>query len=244
MLTPSQLFEVQADGRFDAVLERDPVLSALEAEKYDRSAEYAALTAVLGGRFSISGSDVDFAPLTPAVWSVLWMIGSPFTTRKPAAELDADIVLYLLHVGINAMPEPADLPEAAAGFIRRNSIDPADAILSIRQMVDTAFRPLEMLPPSGTETGEVRFDADWLTRLAATVCRETNFDADHVIFDLPLTSCCYYCVQAARRNGGKHRICRRSNDELCREIYRRTLELAENFYRETLHHADDSRTEA
>ena len=244
MLTPEQLIEVQADGRFDAVLDGDEILDALEAEKYNRFDEFAALTAVLGGRFSISGSSVDFEPITPAVWSILWMIENAFATGEHPSELDADLLLYLLHTGLDELPDLAVLPDIASGFCRRNGIDPDDAVYSSKQMIAVAFRPAEMLSACRSAGEEVRFDADWLTGIASVVCRETNFDADHVIFKLPLASCFYYCVQAARRHDTKHCIRRRSSSELSKEIYQRTMTLAEKFYREVLHHADGCKTDA
>lgn len=234
-LSLRQLARVQADRRFNAILSADPVLDALDAEKYNRSEEFAALAAVIGGRFAVSDSPVEFPPLTPAVWAVLWMLESPFTrTNGTATEADADLFLYLLHTGIERMPDLGELPTASAGFVRGNGMDPVDAILSIRQMVYIAFRPLEMLPARQGDTEAPCYDADWLTRLAATVCRETNFDADHVIFSLPLSSCYYYVIQSARRNNTKSSIQRRSDGEVCEAIHRRTMELAEKFYNEVL----------
>lgn len=239
-----KLVRVQADRRFDAILSADPVLNALDGERYGRADEFAALAAVLGGRFSVSSSPVEFPALTPAVWAVLWMLESPFTRQKGASatEADADLFLFLLRCGVDKMPNLERLPDEADGFVYRAGINPEDAILSIRQMVHTAFRPLEMLPRRPGMSEPPSYDADWLTWIASTVCRETNFDADRVIFRLPLASCYYYVIQAARRNDAKNSIRRRSSGEVCEAIYRRTVELAEAFYNEVISHADDCKT--
>ena len=221
------------DDRFQQLLEEDRYLDELEAEKHNRSDEYFALLAVLGGGFRIGA--VAVRPLTAAVWSLLWVTGNAYT--KPGAEpsaADTDLFFHLLREGAQSGFTDLDaLLERSAGSVAGAGLDYNEARLALSQSVAVAFRPLEMLP--GVSGGvECVYDADWLTRLAARVCKVTNLTPDRVMFDLPLVSCCYYFIQAAREYDVKGLIRRRSNEEICEEIYRYTMELAERFCKENL----------
>ena len=233
MLENQQLFAVMRDDRFQQLLEKDRYLDELEAEKHNRSDEYFALLAVLGGGFRIGA--VAVRPLTAAVWSLLWVAGNAYT--KPGAEpstADTDLFFHLLQGGVQGGFADLDaLLERSAGSVAAAGLDYDEARMALSQSVAVAFRPLEMLPGVSGDV-ECVYDADWLTRLAARVCKVTNLTPDRVMFDLPLVSCCYYFIQAAREYDVKGLIRRRSNEEICEEIYRYTMELAERFYEENL----------
>ena len=233
MLKNQQLFAVMRDERFQQLLGADRYLDELEAEKHNRSDEYFALLAVLGGGFRIG--TVAVRPLTAAVWSILWVTDNAYT--KPGAEpstADTDLFFHLLREGVQSGFADLDtLLERSAGSVAAAGLDYAEARLALSQSVAVAFRPLEMLPGVSGDV-ECVYDADWLTRLVARVCKVTNLTPDRVMFELPLVSCCYYFIQAAREYDVKGLIRRRSNEEICEEIYRYTMELAERFYEENL----------
>lgn len=49
------------------------------------------------------------------------------------------------------------------------------------------------------------------------------------MYDMGLGSCCYYFIQALRKKNKKRRICKRTDAELCKQIYEYTLQLGEKF---------------
>ena len=152
-------------------------------------------------------------------------------------EADCDLFLYLLR-----LPERGgipgklyELPARASGICGRSGLAPAEAAEALRRLCDTAFQPLEFLPPEEvSDSGEaVRCDALWLTRIAGIAAREANVTLEAAMHDLPLaTVCCCYANRLARcfADAGKT-LRRRPDAELARRISARIAELEERFLR-------------
>ena len=229
----NDLHRAMMSPEFEKILNADPVLNELERAKYNPRDEYFALLTVLGGEFRVCGIPVQ--PLTPALWSFLWVSQNAFALNRSISESDVDFMLSLLSTGLGRLRgSAADFAVKSAGFCRRSGIDVAEAATDLREMIRIAFRPLEMIPraPGETQSPERVFDADWLTRLTSIVCAETNYTAETVMFEISLTSCCYFYVQFLRRNDVKNLISRRPDSELCREIFERTMALGREFLRD------------
>ena len=69
----------------------------------------------------------------------------------------------------------------------------------------------------------------WLTCICSIVAREIGEKVSDVMFDMSLHASCCYFIQAMCRHDAKHLIRRKTDGEICREIYNRTMELAEQF---------------
>lgn len=155
------------------------------------------------------------------------------TGAEPSAA-DTDLFFYLLREGVQSGFADLDaLLERSAGSVAAAGLDYAEARLLVAVGgggVPGLWRCCRAFPA----TWSASMMPDWLTRLATRVCKVTNLTPDGVMFDLPLVSCCYYFIQAAREYDVKGLIRRRSNEEICEEIYRYTMELAERFYEENL----------
>ena len=61
------------------------------------------------------------------------------------------------------------------------------------------------------------------------VCPLTGKTSDEVIYDMSLTECYYYRIQKARETDVAGNIRRRNSDEVNELIYRRTMELGEEY---------------
>ena len=223
----SRLFRAMQEPGFEEILANDELLKAYDAEKHNPRDEFFELMTCLSRTFYIEGLAVQC--ITPAVWAYLYAVGSPFACGGEVGEIDCDVALYLLHHGVKAIS--ASLVEDADGFCAAHGISSEVAERDLRSMVYMAFRPLEMLQSQGGNLEKPRFDLDWLTRLVSVVCPLTNKTSDEVIYDMSLTECYSYCIQRARETDVSGDIRRRNTDEVNELIYRRTLELGEEYLR-------------
>lgn len=222
-----KMMRAMLDEEFQTVLKNDPVLDELEKAKYDAQSSFFELMMILSKTFTVSG--VVVSCITPAIWAYLYAIGSPYATGEECHEIDTDIMLYLLHNGIHSID--SDIIENANGFCSSHDIDPKTAEADLKTLIYLSFRPLEMIPVSSSnQSGEkARYDADWLTHLASVVCPLTGKTSDEVIYDMSLTECYYYLIQKARETDVAGNIRRRNSDEVNELIYKRTMELGEEY---------------
>lgn len=241
MLTAEQMKSLAASVDFQKMIGEDPILRTLEAEKYDLRREYLALADVFFFRTSFYGLEIP--PLTPALWSYLWATRNNYAHDIAAVvSPDTDIFLYLLVNGVRGLKKnPAQVAAAAAGYCVNWKLDYNEAYEFLCSMIARAFKPLEMLPAvNGSSDAPNVFDTDWLTRLCSIVAREAGEKATDVMFDMSLHACCCYFIQAMRRYDTKHLIRRKTNGEICAEIYRRTMELAAEYLESRKHeHEND-----
>ncbi len=232
-MTEKQLRQLAASGEFQELLRNDRQIKRLEALKYNPRDEFLSICEVLGMKLRFRHLELNL--LTPAVWTYLWTIRSPYTGNiEKADELDTDIFLYLLAVDLRKLGDisPERIAGDADGFCRRNAIVWEEAKLWLTERIYFAFRPFEMLPDQQRESRgstEIRCDMDWMTRFCSIVARETCEPVATVMFDMGLGCCCAYLIQALRRKDRKHLIYRRTDPELCKQIYEHTLLLAEQF---------------
>lgn len=229
MLTVEQRIFLARSKEFQKLLNEDPYLDELNRSRYDHAAEFFSLMEMLRNTFTVG--NVTVQPLTPALWAFLWGIGNTYTGDvEKITEPDTDIFLYLLANGVRNLDcEVSELPAKASGFCASHGLDYPTAALELVKMIHLAFRPLEMLPKVEASADHPMYDADWLARLCATAASEANEKATEIMFTMPLSACCYFFVNALRKNDTKGWIRRRTNDEVSREIVLYVDSLGERF---------------
>ena len=232
MITKEQLKFLAASAEFQKLLEEDEHIRELEASKYNRREEFLALRSVLLLPSCIG--HLRIRPVTPAIWSYLWALGNNYTGDiRKADDMDTDIFLYLLSHDLHDLYDtPAELTGAAIGYCGKNGIDYDIAGNLLCKMIGQAFYALRMLPETSSGGGGMNvYDIDWMTRICSIVAQETHERASYVMFEMSLCACCSYFIQALKKNDTKNTIRKRSDTELCREIYEYTMKLAEAFLR-------------
>lgn len=216
------------DDAFKIILQNDQVINELQKQKYNPNLEFNQLMAILSKIYKINGVVVQ--ALTPAVWSFLYSIDNAYTRKgKVIEKIDTDIFMYVISNGISNLGE--DLILSASGFCVEHGIDYGQTEYDIRNFIYLMFRPLEMLNSYSVESSEqIRFNADWVTKIVSVVCPLTNKTSDDIIFNMSLTECFYYMIQNARKYDDKGVIKRKNSDEIEAQIYRRTLQLGKAYY--------------
>lgn len=214
------------DKEFQRRFAEDKILDDLEAEKYNPQDEYFALLTVLNGKFVIGQYEVN--AITPAIWSFLYITKSPFVSGniQQISKHDVDYILYILSKGLDdAGSSPEQIYMNSLGFCEANGIDVVEAIRTILDLIKMSFRPLKMFPSSGAiAQTNPRFDADWLTGIAAKVHQVTGLTPKQIINEMSLTECCYYFAQYARMNSTQE-IQMRSDEQIMLQMSLRTVEL-------------------
>lgn len=210
------------DEVFQARFKSDKILDSLDEEKDLNYLDINVLQTVLGFKteFKFNDKKIEVNPITPAMWAYLWYIKSPFVnTSNKINEADLSIFLYLLEYGIiDSNPTTIASKAFKVGYkIGDVEVTPEAALQIVSLLIKIAFRPLALFPRSGKDKEKTSYDADWLTSIVARTHDVTGLTPDHIMFEMPLASCCSYFVQYAR-NKGVEGIYKRSEAEIL-ELY-------------------------
>lgn len=235
MLTDKQKIFLAMSPEFQTVLDEDPVLKQLDDFRIDYNRERELLREAYGATWKVAG-DIPVAPVTPAVWSVLWAMKSPFVRKPPVSVkiIDVAIFLYLLthdlsDVYFSTLEEDAKKEGAAFGL-------PEDAetlALELHHLVDLALAPLKMLPSTGCESADDPvYDADWLLSVCSVASREAGIPLQRVMVDLPLSVVYSLLVVRARKTHPDKHYAKRSPEWVSKKELERVNELSEAFVRE------------
>lgn len=230
MLTDKQKIFLASSPAFNERLDEDPVMKQLDACRVDYARERELLFEAFGGTWNIG---FPVSPITPAVWSILWSVKSPFVDGKnPVRVLDVAVFMRLLthplsEITLSTLEEDAKKEGASFGLPE----DAENLAEELTKLVELAFAPLKMLPPAVADD-EVLFDSDWLLSVCSVASREAGIPLQRAMVDLPLSVVFGLMVICARKaNPGKH-YTKKSPDWVSKQELERTNELAEEFIRE------------
>lgn len=231
-MSPEEL-SCLSSKEFSAILADDPVLKDLRASLVSRAdfipGTFDALLLTGGDRIG----ELPVLPLTAAKWAFLWTIESPFVIGKgQVSETDIDLFLFVLSCpDLRRLQIPlSQLPAEAASFAAAAALPPDQLLPEIRQVIDSAFFPLTMLPKSGGEPEEVFYDGTWLAWIASIAVKESGLPYDRVIHELPLSLICNLYVAWRRREGiDGDKIRRPQNGKTLDQIQARINELGKEY---------------
>ena len=235
-LTAEQRLFLASSPAFDALLQDDPVLAELDASRIDYELERDLLFDAFGGTWTVAGRPV--MPITPAVWSVLWAVRSPFVRRDREAGgvrvIDVAVFCHLLTRGVSGLDfgtledeakrtgDSFGLPEDASAVTRE-----------LDELIVTAFSPLKMLPQSGFESSEDPvYDSDWLLSVCSVAAREAGITLQSAMIDLPLSVVFGLLVVRARKANPDKHYRKLPPEWVDRRTLRRVDELSEAFVAE------------
>lgn len=238
MLTPEDKLHLAASAEFQRLLEEDPELRALDGSAIDYDREKLLFWEVLGGTEAICG--VEVYPITPAVWSHLWLIHSPLCNGKPPEFSDVCVAIYVMTHSTNTARFDG-IEERAADFAKKIGLVPqnaADVWGELVKMVETTFSPLAMLPhveaPVGAARPDPVFDADWLLSVCSVACQEVGLPMKEAVTAFPLSAVFTLMVIRARKANPDTCIARHTPEYIGKRILERTEELGEYFIEQEL----------
>ena len=231
--TPEEL-RLLATPEFSRLLATDPELIRLEAEKYDKNGETRLLLELMGlGDFRIG--KLPIRPLTAAKWAFLWMLENRYATGGEIRVIDNNVALYVLSLyDLRDLRREGgalwEIPGRASGYADATGLEFRELCRELVCWRDSAFRPLELMPPAEQAEESPRFDAQWLTRFCAIDAHECNETLERVMFERTLsTVCCLFVNYAQRQSAEPHRFRRRPNEKLAAKISARIDQLSEEF---------------
>lgn len=232
-ITPEELKALNSDPEFRTAFESDPELNRLEQLKYDERAEFLLFAGILHYHFAIG--KIPIGVLTPAKWSFLYFAENAYTRRNASAGIaDMDLFLYILsHSLQNLTCALHEIPAKASGYTAASGLSPEEVHEGILRIIRGAFLPLEMLPQQpGKNDEDVRYDGEWLVRIASLAARESGCSIEYCKLTMSLGEICTIFVDHQRRNADPDyaiQIRRRSDMETSRKIMKRTRDLQIEF---------------
>ena len=230
-LTAEQKLFLASSPEFQSLLQNDEVIAELDASRIDYALEGLLLWDALGGITEICGMKV--SPITPAIWSNLWLLHSPLATGSKPEFADVAVAVYML---THSFAESAweDLPERAAKYAQEVSLTPEiapDVWAELCGMVETAFSPLKMLPQAPA-SGELVFDADWLLSVCSVVSAEAGITIRDAALNFPLSAAFGLMVIRARKANPNAAYGKHTPEWIEKRVMERVEELSESFIRE------------
>jgi len=228
-VTPAEL---AAAPEWRRIFETDPVLNALEAARYDEATDRMLLAGIF--HWPLRVGKLPVYPLTPARWSLLWLLGNGYT-RAGASITAADMEQFLFVLTHDLRKLDVDFDDLAAlgaGWGPETDLAPKDLHTAIDSIIRTAFSPLAMLPPEAPGEEAVRYDGDWLVGTAALAARESGETLDFCKFEMSLGEVHALMVDCARRTAAPdyaNRIRRQPPAEAEAAIIRRVRELQKEY---------------
>lgn len=197
--TAEQKLFLARSAEFQQLIAKDSDLAELDASRIDYDLEGLLLWDVLGGITDICGLKV--SPMTPAIWSNLWLLRHPLTTGAVPTFSDVCVAVYMLtHSYVESASD--DLKERAAKYAVEKSLTPDVAPGVWNELVEMQKRteyPLKMLPQSQTTDSENVYDADWLLSICSVVSSEAGISIRDAALNFPLSAAYGLMVIRARK---------------------------------------------
>lgn len=225
-----ELRALAASPDFAELLETDPVIAELDAQRRSRPIERMLLVEALGGALMVGGSPV--LPLTPAKWAVLYISGNGFAcAAEKLLPEHVDQFLWLLSHDLSDLDGFDSIKDKAKDYCTGISADPLEVLDDLIQLKEMAFYPLKMLPPVKGECTAPEYDAEWITRVCCAAHESSGVPVPELMHNTALSTVCYYYVQNERKHDYKGTIRKTSDQEIDAAIVARTNELAKEFLR-------------
>lgn len=229
--TAEQKLFLASSAEFQALIASDSVLAELDASRIDYALEGLLLWDAIGGLTEICGMKV--SPITPAIWSNMWLLRNPLATGKAPEFADVCEAVYMLTHSV-ADTAAEDFAERAKKYAEEVSLTPEiapDVWHELCDMVETAFSPLKMLPQT-QGNGEPVFDADWLLSVCSVVSNEAGITLRDAALNFPLSSAFGLMVIRARKANPSATYGKHTPEWIEKRVMERVHELGEMFLEE------------
>lgn len=229
--TAEQRLFLASSAEFQRIIAEDSELKELDASRIDYAREGLLLWDALGGFTEICGMDV--SPITPAIWSNLWLMRHPLATGgEPGFQDVASAVYMLTHSYVDSAAP--DFGEKVLKYAESISLMPElapDVWRELVGMVDLAFSPLQMLPHT-SNGAEPIFDADWLLSVCSVVSAEAGIPLREAALSFPLSSAFGLMVIRARKANPSASYGKHTPEWISRATLARIQELGDAFLKE------------
>lgn len=232
MQTPEQKLFLASSAEFQKLIAEDADLAELDASRIDFDLEGILLWDVLGGFTEICGMKV--MPITPAIWSNLWLIHNPLATGQKPDYKDVCIAVYMLtHSYVESAS--SDLETRALEYAKEKSLTPEispDVWRELCGLVNVAFSPLKMLPQVTHASGDPLFDADWLLSVCSVVSAEAGITLRDAALNFPLSAAFGLMVIRARKANPNATYAKHTPEWIEKAVMARIEQLSDEFLKE------------
>lgn len=228
-VTKKELYALMATEEFSKILDADPVLDEFEKELENSNDELLQFVQLTGNDIYID--NVKIKPLTAAMWTLLFLNGNRFVIHGEEPEIE-DIEFFFYVLGGNAIGvgENFDkMKEKARKFGRKHIRDYFETGADLAEIAYSAFYPLTLLPSADGGSKFVKYDCDWLVRIATAAAKQSNQTVEYCMNEMPLALASALYVQHMRDLTGEA-YQRRTSAEIGKLQMERCHELGRQFY--------------
>ena len=230
-----------AGPEFNARLAADPELAELQRHLHDRDNIIPGVLAAMMIQPGLRIGSLPVRSLTAAKWAFLWMLKNALVlpggktedgSVQTISQSELDVFLFVLsREDLRNLDIPlASIPGAASGYAAATGLEPERLLAELRAVIEDAFEPLSMLPPSGGGSGEMSFDGSWLAWIGGVAARESLLPYDRCIHELPLSLVCDFFVSWRKREGvDGDKIKRPPRADIMEKISARIEEMSDDF---------------
>ncbi len=230
-----------AGPEFNARLAADPELAELQRHLHDRDNIIPGVLAAMMIQPGLRIGSLPVRSLTAAKWAFLWMLKNPLVlpggktedgSAQTISQSELDVFLFVLsREDLRNIDIPlASIHGAASGYAAATGLDPERLMAELRAVIEDAFEPLSMLPPSGGGSGEMSFDGSWLAWIGGVAARESLLPYDRCIHELPLSLVCDFFVSWRKRESvDGDKIRRPPRADIMEKISARIEEMSDDF---------------
>ena len=230
-----------AGPEFNARLAADPELAELQRHLHDRDNIIPGVLAAMMIQPGLRIGSLPVRSLTAAKWAFLWMLKNALVlpggktedgSAQTISQSELDVFLFVLsREDLRNIDIPlASIPGAASGYAAATGLEPERLMAELRAVIEDAFEPLSMLPPSGGGSGEMSFDGSWLAWIGGVAARESLLPYDRCIHELPLSLVCDFFVSWRKREGvDGDKIKRPPRADIMEKISARIEEMSDDF---------------
>lgn len=215
-------FEIQreiallpSDEEFQKRFGEDEVLDQLDELKYDPLMQYCEIQLLLHNKLKIH--DIEFQPLTLALWAFLYSIKSPIVQdERDITTIDVDLFFYLLQTK-NFNCNVKDLLNKSSDFCTNMyNISYQEAVGILEEILKINFRVLNMFPRIKAERKSA-FNADWITSIVTKVSQVSSYSTQQLYNAISFCEVYYLFAQYCREKGSQS-IYLRTEEEIQLEI--------------------------
>lgn len=227
MVDKKLLFAAMMDDQFQNIIRDDQILNQLENKRYNKAQQLTHYNALFNRKARIDKLEVN--QLTLSRWSLLWILQNAFAAGKEQiTNIDVDLFVYVLDCQLHQLNEYALIN--SVDYCKKIGIDYKIATADILYLIKSSFSSLKMLSDTQTtDGGDIFFGADWVLHMVSIISQECNESTDYIIHHMPLCLCYLYLIQAVRKTTTKQ-IFRLTDDDINKQIFQRTYQLANIYY--------------
>ena len=212
------VFNLTEDQEFQKIFAEDKQLDYLQSLKHDKQIEFYELQLLINKKIRLF--DIDFNPITIALYSYLYSIKSNIVFDiDHITTVDLDLFFYLLQTKDYNFDLKQLLIKSMGYCQKELKLSLNQTIELFKKIYKIEFRCLNLFPRTNQQK-EALFNADWMTSIVSKVKPLTSYSTVQLYKDVSLSQIYYYFANYCRMQGDQSIFIRTEEEILFEEDLR------------------------